>query len=202
MDRYQLYIVDKEGKSSAIRVYDRLRSRILMMWQGEVARRLIDSSLLVAGPDCGSCQRCDKNLVRRLALAAASIATDIDHKNGADRLLRRLQRLNRDVSPFHAEIAGMLFAYQHRHFAHEEIVCLVTLHNPSICRQRIEDHIDELVQWNVIQRIAVDAGRVFYDINTEPHLHVYCPRKQELHDAPTDGVLRLPGAANNQLALI
>jgi Fe2+ or Zn2+ uptake regulation protein len=191
VSRYQLFVSDSPGDAATIRIYDSVLKRILLAWQGEVARRLIESHLLRYCAQSASCHGCDKKLVHTLALTAASIAMDLEHRSGHDLLSVRLQELDRHLPAFHTCIANVLFSHPGRHFGHEEVVCLLSLRNPSVCRRQIDDHLDDLVRWQVVQRVAVDRNHVFYDINTTPHLHVYCERRQELFDAPVAGVLRM-----------
>ena len=195
IDRYQLYVSDQPGETVAIRVYDGMLKRILLKWQGEIARQLLDSDILPLAARCDGCRRCDKDRVHKLTLAAAAIATALDVGRNADALRQRLDQLKLRLSPFHMHIARLLFTYPDKHFAEEEIICLLTLQTPCVGRRRILLHLDELVRWKLIQRIVVAADRAFYDINTRPHLHVYCRRTHELHDAPSDGVLQVRGAA-------
>ena len=191
MDRYQLYVSDQPGDTASIRVYDGMLKRVLLTWQGAVAREMLDSAMLPFCIRATSCHGCDKALIQKLTLAATAISLALDLGEEAEGLRRRLEKLDRRLSAFHHHIASLLFAHPGKHFAHDEIVCLLTLQNPCICRDRIEAHINDLVDWQVVQRIAVDRDRKFYDVNTEPHLHVFNPRSGELHDAPDNGVLRI-----------
>lgn len=195
IDRYQLYVSDQPGEAVAIRVYDGVLKRILLKWQGEIARQLLDSNILPLAARCDGCRRCDKDLVHKLTLAAAAIATALDIGRDSDALRQRLDRLQLSLSPFHMHIARLLFSCPEKHLAEDEVICLLTLQNPCVSRRRILLHLDELVRWKVIQKIVVAGDRAFYDINTRPHLHIYCRRTHELHDAPSDGVLQLSGAA-------
>lgn len=193
MDRYQLFVSNQPGDAVAIRVYDSMLKRIIVKWQGEVARQLLESEVLPCDGKAFGCRRCDKALIRKLTLTAAAIVAAIDTEQSADRLRRRMHDLDIGLTPFHSHIARLLFAYPERHFAHEEVICLLTLQNPSVNQKRIANHLDDLVRWHVIQRIDVGRAHVFYDTNTRPHLHVYCPQAHELHDAPDEGVLRVAG---------
>ncbi len=189
MDRYQLYISDHPGDTAAIRVYDSMLKRVLLTWQGAVAREMLDSDMLPFCVRAASCHGCDKGLIQRLTLAAAAIGMALDRGGESGRLRRRLASLDRRLSPLHHYIAQMLFSHPDRHFGHEEILCLLTLQNPSSCRVRIQTHLEDLVAWEVVQRVTVGNDRVFYDIDTTPHLHVYDPISGELADAPNVGVV-------------
>ena len=194
MDRYQLFISNPPGKAVAIRIYDGMLNRILLKWQGEIARRLLDADILPYAARCDGCRRCDKDLIHKLTIAAAAIAATLEADDRNEFLQRRLEKLDRRLSGFHAHVASLLFAHPERHFGHEEVVCLLSLNNPCVSRRRIFEHLDDLVRWQVIQRINVDDDHVFYDINTDPHLHIYCRRTHELVDAPRDGVVQIHSA--------
>lgn len=191
-NRYQLYVSDAPGEAAAVRVHDSVLNRILLAWRGAVARRLIDSQLLRFCARSASCHGCDKKLIRELAMTAASIAMSLEHRADVDLLSRRLRELDLRLPALHAHIANLLFAHPERHFAHEEIVCLLSLTRPSLCRRQVDECLDELVRMRVVQRVDVDGAGVFYDIDTRPHLHVYCERTRELFDAPGAGVLTMP----------
>ena len=106
----------------------------------------------------------------------------------------RLRRLGRRLTKLHERIANVLFARPGWHYAHDDVVCTLALCLPVVGRRRVEQHLDDLVRWLVIQRIVVDTNNVFYDIDTTPHLHVFDARSRELHDAPEAGVLRVAKA--------
>jgi len=190
MDRYQVYITDHPGDIAAVRVYDSLLKRILLTWRGVVAREIIDSGMLPFCVRAVGCHGCDKGMIQKLTLTATAISIALDQGEKPDELRRRLAQLDRRLPAFHQHIARLLFANPGKHFAHEEIVCLLTLQNPCACRERIDTHLDDLVAWEVVQKVVVGGDRVFYDINTEPHLHVFDPVSGELADAPSAGVLQ------------
>lgn len=186
-DRYSLFVSDRASPLPAIRVYDRAQRRVLLRWQGEVARRLLDADDLPLAYLTNGSHRCDKALLRRLTIAAASIGMGLeqpDDRTGPCRTDRQLPLL-------HSRVAGLLFDHPDHHFAHEEIICLMGFRFPCIAPRHIEKVLDDLVDSVTIQRVTVNADAVFYDIDTRPHLHVYDARCQELRDADFNGVLRL-----------
>ncbi len=78
----------------------------------------------------------------------------------------------------------MLFDHPGRHLSDQQVTSLLQLQYPSIDGQCVASLLDDLVSWEVIQRVEVDAHRRFYDIDTRPHLHLYCAETDELCVAP------------------
>ena len=96
-------------------------------------------------------------------------------------------------------IARLLFAKPGQHFSTQDVACLFLLECPSLVftEGRLAACLDELAYWGVIQRIEVDGENIFYDINTNPHLHVYNSRTRELRDANLQGILHVDSEASN-----
>ena len=67
------------------------------------------------------------------------------------------------------------------------------LEAPGLDTRRIIAHLDDIVRWQLVQRIEVDGNNVFYDINTMPHLHLFDARCCMLKDAPSTGLVRITG---------
>ena len=191
MNRYQLYVADNPGQNPSIRVYDSVLQRVLLTWNGAIAREILDAGFLPYCVRAAGCHGCDKNLVKELTMSAAAISMLLDRGQQDCRLRRRLEDLDLRLPASHHRVAATLFAYPDRHLGHEELICLLTLRDPAVYRGRVERELDDLVAWNVIQRITVSQDKVFYDINTSPHLHVFDAACDELRDAPTDGVIQV-----------
>ena len=185
--RFRLFISDRASPMPAIRVYDSSRQGVLLRWQGEVASHLLKAGNLPLRYLTNGSHDCDKGLLRRLTIAAAALQMKSERQDapeGGD-------RPHRDIPPLHHCVATLLFDHPDHHFAGEEVVCLMALRYPCIAPRHVTRVLGDLVDWNVIQRIAIDAETEFYDLDTRPHLHVYDARARELRDAEVSGVLRL-----------
>lgn len=167
----QRYRVDVSTRPHRVRVFDRGASTPLFDWRGVAARHLVRSGAIPEELCAEGSHGCDKSLVQHLALAAASANVALPRP--------------------HAWVAGILHAHPERHLPEEDVLSLALLEAPSVGARRVLECIDDLVRWQIITRIAVDAAHVFYDIETEPHLHVFDASTGELRDAPANGVLRL-----------
>ena len=193
--RYRVFVSNEPDCDVVVRVYDLKRRRVLGSWRGELARRLIDADVL--GYGCLSCpaEACDKRFVRELMLVAAGIQMELEQcplaSASADPLRTRLRELELRLPAFHTRIAALLFSLSGQHLSDTEIHCLAQFRYPLFDDDKIATVLDDLVRWRVIQRIDAGANRVFYDTRTSPHLHVYCARTGELHDAPASGVLQV-----------
>lgn len=195
--RYRVVITNEPGSDVAVRVYDRLRDQVLGCWIGETARRLLDSDVL--GYNCLSCpvEVCDKRFVRQLMLVAARIQMELERRATTglpeDPLQTRLCELRLRLPDFHKRVATLLFDRPGHHLSDADAHCLAQFEYPFIEEERIDGILDDLVRWRVIQRIVVDARKAFYDIDTRPHLHVYCRQTNALRDAPSSGVVKVAG---------
>ncbi len=193
-NRYLVHVSGRATAMPAVRVYDRARKQVVLRWHGQVARRLLDSKALpLKGLSNGS-HDCDKAQLQTLALAAASIQMERERHTIPGRPgLRRVDGLDekdfRMATTLHHAVLALLFDHAQRHLAAEEVVFLMLIRCPSITACRIEQVLDDLVRWSMIQRITVDADSVYYDTDMREHLHVFDARTRELRDAPASGVL-------------
>lgn len=189
-ERYRLLVTCHAEAETAIHVYDRQLRRVILKWRGAVARGLLRTNILRPEQRSSGSHDCDKSLIRKLTIAASRIRIRLQRRGSLD---SRLDELHRDIPLFHRRIALMLFDHPGHHFSEQEIVCLLLLEFPFVGGERIAASLRDLARWRIIQCVEIDEHTRFYDIDTRPHLHVYCPRANELRDAPTDGVVRVGG---------
>lgn len=187
-DRFRVLVSCQPGSETALHIYDRLDSCVLMKWRGEVARRLIYTAGLPESVRAGGSGTCSKTLLQQISLAATRIELEMSRDHALD---ARLLSLRDDVPPPHRRIAELLFGHPGKHLSEHDVVSMMLLQYPCIDRQSVPPLLDDLVAWGVVQRVEVDAHRRFYDIDTRPHLHVYCPETNELRDAPGSGVIHI-----------
>lgn len=165
------YRVEIRRHPHRVRIHDRHSTTPLFDWRGAAALHLVESGA-IPGHLCNEgSHACDKTLVMHLALAVASMNVALPRP--------------------HAWVAGILHSHPDRHLSQDDVVCLAMLDAPNVGNRRVIECIDDLVRWRLISRIDVDAEHVFYDIVTEPHLHVFDASTGELSDAPSEGILRL-----------
>ena len=153
----------------------------MLKWRGEVARRLLALAGLPDRIRTSGSHPCSKKLLKCLSLAAAKIELELSR---SEALSDRLAGLREDIPPAHRRVAEMLFNHPGKHLSEQQVVGVLQLQHPCIDTRCVVPLLDDLVAWNVIQRVEVDARRRFYDIDTRPHLHVYCAGTDELIDAP------------------
>ncbi len=163
--------VDIRRQPLRVLVFDRNSKTPLFDWRGAAAEHLTGSGAIPERLCCEGSHGCDKALVMHLALAAASMTAALPRP--------------------HAWVAGILHAHPERHLSRNDVLCLALLDAPNVSERQVLHCIDDLVRWRLVNRIEVDAEHVFYDIDTEPHLHVFDASTGELRDAPTVGILRL-----------
>lgn len=188
--RFRLLVSCQQGSETALHIFDRQDGRVIMKWRGEIARRLLHSDRLPATARNSGSHPCSKSLLQRLSLAATRIELEMTRD---DALNGRLADLKLDIPPPHRRAAEVLFSHDGKHLAEYQVVCLMLLQYPCIDAERIPALLDDLVSWRIVQRVEVGADRRFYDVDTRPHLHVYCAESNELHDAPGSGVIRVAG---------
>ena len=164
---------------------------IVVEWHGETARYLLESQPLQPTLLTEGTRALSNAEVKTLTLSAASrqMAAASRCRQTTEALDRRLAELGIRLPGLHKRIAAVLFEHPGKHFGQTEAVCAVLLHHPMLCEGRLAVALEQLADWSVLQRIEV-GDRVFYDIDTSPHLHVYCEQTQQLFDAPQTGVVR------------
>ena len=189
-DRYWVLVALHEFAETSIHVVDRRSNRVLTKWRGAAARSLLEFDTLPPRLRTSGTHACGKAVFRELMLAAASISLNLERYLDLD---ARLETLDHPIPAFHMRLARLLFNHPGKHFSEPEIICLLLLEYPGIDPCRIPAHLDELVQWGIIQRVDVGMDWCYYDIDTRPHLHIYCPRTRDLTDAPVNGVVQVIG---------
>lgn len=85
MARYQLHVSDRTGETPAVRIYDNALNRILLSWQGDVAREMLEKGIVPRCKRAAEQLDCDKVLIRELALKAAAISMSLHH-NASDKV--------------------------------------------------------------------------------------------------------------------
>lgn len=198
---YRIQQIGRRSGGPAIRVIDPLRGEVLFAWHGATARHILVSGALPCPGALDAVFPCDKSFVQRLTLIAASVNLPPDAKAtrtatgdaGASRVgSGRYDRLRRlDVVPtlLHRRLTDFLFSHPGTHFSEHEIACAMLMDCPAVDPERVKSHLDDLIRAELVQRIAVTENDVFYDIDVDDHLHVFCPRTRTLEDAPSDGVV-------------
>ena len=170
-------------------------ARTLLSWRGDVARRLLDGNPLLQAAARNGVVSIDKHELKRLTLRATTFdvedsdPSDLDLElRGAEHLWQRLRDLGIRIPSFHSRVAKVLFRYPDEHLCAADAQCLTQLAFPNHGADRLSQCLDDLVAWRVVQRVAVGAD-VFYDLDIEPHLHLFDTRTCELTDAPTSGIV-------------
>jgi len=175
------------GRPSIV-VTDRQAGDVLFAWHGSVVRHLLESRIVDCPESRGTSFACDKSFVQHLALAAASVQIAIEESPLA-RKLEQDRGQGSALSGAHRHIACILFRYPEHHFSRGEVGLMLALEQCPMSPPVAERCLDDLVTWRLLQQIDVGPDLTFYDVNTEPHLHVYDPDRNELRDASACGVI-------------
>lgn len=210
--RYRLKI--ERAPIPRLRVVDASDGTEFVHWQGAVARRLLSCGLLpatlAAGVECSVC----KDLVKRLAMLAASEdikaqtallcerkSTPVANQRQLRRrfcpLERRLRRLDVRLTCEQHTIAELLFRHAGEHLTQDEVTCLLNLQDTPVTNERTVALLSELAAMRVIQALPVSDGPTFYDIDTRPHLHIYNRERNTLHDAAVHGIIETPATTRD-----
>ena len=199
--RYRVNIEIRSGHAPEIGVTDRSSGRVILGWRGRVARKLLDMESLRREAGDRSGFDCDKHLVQRLAIAGAAASRKFDVEPDSPEPAQRQPAPRADDAPdsqaasrwssLHGIVTGLLQEFPKQHLAEEDIVCLMQFRLPCISRRQVREALSDLADWNHVQRIRVPTGALHYDLDTTPHLHVFDPKTQQLHDAPQSGVLQI-----------
>ncbi len=84
-------------------------------------------------------------------------------------------------------IAQLLFN-RDTHFTANELYLQVNKGHRRVCRATVYNVLNVFVQAGIVRAINVDAGRTFYDVNTQPHHHFYNVDTGVLSDVPTNSL--------------
>ncbi|MDJ0761155.1 MAG: hypothetical protein QNJ19_17305 [Woeseiaceae bacterium] len=199
--RYHIDISGYSSEHPLIVVTDKVWCRTILQWQGSIARRLLQSDALPLALMNDGQHDCDKPLMQRLAMAGAAATsvlsdgrqTSIDSRNGVgpEPAGAGGETPARKRAALHGCVVGLLEEFPKQHLAEEDVVCLMQFRLPCVSDTQVRSALDDLCEWNRVQRITVPGGSVHYDLDTRPHLHVYDARTRELRDAPGSGVIRV-----------
>ncbi|MEM1439856.1 MAG: hypothetical protein AAF545_15170 [Pseudomonadota bacterium] len=171
-------------------------------WRGEVARQLLVSPAFRHLVDGDGDYPCSQACVHQILLGAAAIEAGLEglhwrrdtalapaanHSEvtagfAPEPLRKRLARARIMLDGDTQFVARLLFDHPGEHFTARDVVCLATLVSPALKPIDVEEALAELAGVGVIQRIAIDNGPVFYDIDTRPHAHHYDPSSGQLRD--------------------
>ncbi|MEM7432981.1 MAG: hypothetical protein AAF351_13760 [Pseudomonadota bacterium] len=188
---FRLRVVVSADQGTFVQIDDIRRNRPIASWRGSIAERLRRAIPLPAVADPIGGYRCDKEYVQALMVHAAALseaakcgAPDLDEVSQ-----RRWHRTRPLRAPLHNRILQTMLDHPGHHFLRDELVCLLLLTFPCIDIEAIDEHLDDIVDWGLAQRIEIDAEHVFFDTNTAPHLHLFNPETRVLIDAPNRGVV-------------
>lgn len=185
----QRFRIDVSRADGTISVIDRWDRSLFMQWRGELASQLIRLGHLASIAPGRPPRYCSKIEVRHLALAAASISFALNQHSAPGPSDFAQTGINGSLTLQHRKITDTLRRRRPHHFSHDELVCLLSIEHPAMDTVQLESSLAELVEWEQVQRIEVSPERVFYDIDTTPHLHVFDRRTGTLRDAPAEGCL-------------
>ena len=187
-DRYR-FRLDVSQAEGCISVIDRWDRSLFLQWRGELASQLIRLGHLASITAGRPPRYCSKNEVRHLALAAASISFALSQHREPGPSDCAQTGIGRSLTLQHRKITDTLRHRRPHHFSHDELLCLLSMEHPGMDIAQLETRLAELVEWGQVQRIEVSPERIFYDIDTRPHLHVFDRRTGTLKDAPAVGCL-------------
>jgi len=185
-DSYRVSLSRSSDAGWTLRVVDRLSGRNVLDWQGAVLRGLPDKHPVLATCHAGSSLHRSKEFVRRLVTTKAAMELGRASEGG-----RQTARFSKpDLSD--ACVVALLRSRPGVHYTLDDATCLLALEGYCVSTDAIEKTLGRLCDRGQLQRIVAAPGRLFYDCDPRPHLHIYDPVADELHDAPTVGVIERP----------
>ena len=189
----------------------------LLTLHGAQARHFLNCGVLPSRYCKTGLYQCNKTLVWHLLLASAAIkdkkhylfpSTEGFYLNTSERLSTRLScgnitTLHRDemvsdlqkrlrqsvthLSPEEYTVASTLFEHRETHLSKADIEVLLLLKPLNLNSDTITHALHRLVEAKLIQLIYVTDAIQFYDVNTQPHAHIYCEQTNQLFDAEIEG---------------
>ena len=174
----------RSGESGwSLKVEDRRSGRVVIDWKGGILRGLIDKHPVLASYSGRRSLDCSKDFIRRLVMTKAALELGEFFESG-----RETTRFSKpDLSD--ACLADLLRSRPGVHYTLDDVSCLMALEGYCASTEAIERVLGRLCDEGQLQRIDAAPGRLFYDCDPRPHLHIYDPARDELRDAPDSGVL-------------
>lgn len=165
---YQLVVSEDVDRGPSIHIVDSDSGANRFRWAGYEARYLFGLPRLAAllgRPGRHSCAKAD---VQELALAAAAAHTRLE-----------------GLPNLHRRVLALMYRQPGHHHTTDDVTCLLGLAGCVVRSNDVAACLEGLVAWRLLQRIEIDRDNVFYDIDTRPHVHLYCPISRTLRDVPS-----------------
>lgn len=171
--------------SPEIVVTDLSGPQVLFRWSGSTARHLIDHRFV---PDR---QLVDKQYVQHLAMVAASVEATEQCPLFSGKKPEAPENVGQAVARggLLKSVIELLHRYREHHFSRIEVASLLALENRPVEQSAVDACLAELVERGDLQRIDVPGGKAFFDTTLEPHLHIYDPTLDAIHDVGTAELL-------------
>lgn len=187
-DRYSIVTSGPTGFDGSMEIVDRHTGQTLFDWSGPGMVELRSRHPVLKACSTNRELRCSKAFVRRLALSktAIDLARSKPVANrGAEPSSVRVCR----PDPACGYLALLLRSRPGVHYTLDDVCSLLALKGHCPEARSVLALLEKLCRQGQLQRIAAAPGRVFYDCDTRPHLHIYDPDRNELCDAPATGVI-------------
>ena len=110
---------------------------------------------------------------------------------GALRLKAKVEQRLRDhrLRPTKARIrVGMLLLESPKHLSADQIFDWLTKHGHCISKATVYDTLNVFAKHGVVNEVAVDPTRMYYDSTTSPHHHFYNTDTGQLTDIPRENL--------------
>lgn len=188
--RYRVRMFKSAAGEWSLVAIDTCSDREVLSWVGFRLGRLLEAHPTLWAATERRALYCSKAYIRRLAMdkAALDMAMEPEQRPATDRLTVA-------TSPDRDErvLLRLLKSHCGQHYTADDVLCLLTLNGYRLTEARASRLLAALAAKGELQEIRLSDGRVFFDCDTRPHLHIFDPVRNELFDAPESGVIE--GAA-------
>ncbi|MCF6275720.1 MAG: transcriptional repressor [Robiginitomaculum sp.] len=95
-----------------------------------------------------------------------------------------------DIRPtkIRRNIAGLLFDGSDKHVTVDDVIAMARGRQIKTSVASVYNTLNQFASAGLLRRVAVDAGRVFFDTNLNDHHHFYFEDEERLEDIPDNSI--------------
>lgn len=93
-------------------------------------------------------------------------------------------------------LAAQLFDGQHKHMTAEQLHAAVTKTGAGLALATVYNNLHQFTAAGLLRQVVVEAGKIYFDTNTDAHHHFFDTQSGHLTDVPQQAVVlrQLPSA--------
>lgn len=204
MTQYSLVVREHPQGGRQFRAFDRLEKTVVFEWHGRLTSIPVSGDQIPQDFMEPGVHLCDKATLWHLILAATAAQLALEQNcshcatNGWSweseaiaKVAVRAAETGCWPRGLQRRVALALFAHETLHLRATDLLVLLLADGLSVSLSQVQECLTDLVDQGFIQNIVVAADYEFYDVDIQPHPHVYDAGSEQLWDIHPRGVLQL-----------